>query len=357
MIRTSVIGAAGYSGAELVGLLAAHDDVDIAGLFASESRGNSAPGGKQQRFDEIFPRFRNQVELPLQPTSLERVLADKPDAVFLATPHEVSHELAPALLQNGVVVLDLSAAFRLRDPAAYPKHYGFTHAHPHLLASAVYGLPERNAAQIRQADLIALPGCYPTSIVLPLSALIDAGAIDSSQPVIADSTSGVSGAGRSPALKSLFCEVSYQPYGVLSHRHAPEINEHSGADVIFTPHLAPFDRGIVSTIHATLSQGWNDDMIRAALQRAYGDEPFVRLLPSCVWPSVSAVRATNFCDIGLAVDQSRDHLIVVSAIDNLIKGAAGQAVQCFNIRFGLPQTAGFAGAGLTAAARKDTVHV
>jgi N-acetyl-gamma-glutamyl-phosphate reductase len=357
VIRTSIIGAGGYAGAELVALLAAHDDVVIAGLFGSESRGSSsAADAAPQRFDTVFPRFRSQVDLPIRPTTLASVLADKPAAVFLATPHEVSHELAPSLLQEGVVVFDLSAAFRLRDAAAYPKHYGFTHAHTGLLGSAAYGLPERNAAAIRDADLIALPGCYPTSIVLPLAALVDAGALNVSGPIIADSTSGVSGAGRSASLKSLFCEVSYQPYGVLSHRHAPEINEHAGADVIFTPHLAPYDRGIVSTIHAALAQGWDEPMVRAALQQAYGEEPFVRLLPRGVWPSVNAVRGTNFCDIALAVDESKHHLILVSAIDNLIKGAAGQAVQCFNIRFGLPHAAGFAGTGLIAGAGKEIAH-
>jgi N-acetyl-gamma-glutamyl-phosphate reductase len=364
LIRTSIIGAGGYAGAELVGLLAGHDAVEIAGLFGSESRGHGAHAGAvgspasptASRFDDVFPRFRGQIDLPLEATSLERVLAGAPDAVFLATPHEVSHDLAPALLERGIVVFDLSAAFRLRDPAGYPKHYGFTHAHPALLESAVYGLPEHHAAQIRTADLIALPGCYPTSIVLPLAALIDAGVIDTNQPIIADSTSGVSGAGRSAALKSMFCEVSYQPYGVLSHRHAPEICEHAGADVIFTPHLAPFDRGIVSTIHATLAPGCDEASVRGALEEACGDEPFVRLLPRGVWPSVSAVRCTNFCDIALAVDETRHHLILTSAIDNLVKGAAGQAVQCFNIRFGLPVTAGFAGAGVIAAAKKEIAH-
>ena len=346
MIRTCIIGAGGYTGAELVALLLTHDDVEIVGLFGSDSRGASAPGAKSQRFDEVFPRFRGQIDLLLESTTLQRVLALQPDAVFLATPHEVSHDLAPKLVEAGVVVFDLSAAFRLSDPAAYPRHYGFTHEHAGLLSHAVYGLAERNASRIAEADLIAVPGCYPTSVLLPLAPLIEAGAIDANAPIIADCTSGVSGAGRSPALKSLFCEVSYQPYGVLAHRHAPEINEHSNADVIFTPHLAPFDRGIVSTIHATLAPAWNEPKIRAALQDAYGEQPFVRLLPSDNWPNVNAVKNTNFCDIALAVDADRNHLILVSAIDNLIKGAAGQAVQCLNIRFGPPLTAGFAGAGL-----------
>lgn len=350
MIRTTVIGAAGYAGAELVGLLASHEETEIVGLFGSELRSSSASA--LNSLAQIHPRFRGQIDLPIEPTSLSAVLAKEPQAVFLATPHEVSHELAPALLEHDITVFDLSAAFRLRDAGDYSKHYGFEHKHPELLARAVYGLPERNADRIREAELIALPGCYPTSIVLPLAALIDAGAIDQAQSVIADSTSGVSGAGRSPQLKSLFCEVSYQPYGVLSHRHAPEICQHSGADVVFTPHLAPFDRGIVSTIHSRLAEGWDEVGVRTALESAYAEHPFVRLLPRGSWPTVAGVRGTNFCDIAVAVDAARCHLILVSAIDNLLKGAAGQALQCFNIRFGFPQTLGFAGAGWLANAKE-----
>ncbi len=334
MIRSSIIGAGGYAGAELVSLLAAHEGIEVVGLFGSEAR-----AATPQRFDEIYPRFRGLTDLVIEPMSLDRVLSQRPQAVFLATPHEVSHEIVPELLDHGIVVLDLSAAFRLADPNAYVMHYGFTHRHTSLLAQAVYGLPERNAAAIAESNLIALPGCYPTSIILPLLPLIDAAILDSSSPVIADCTSGISGAGRSPALKSLFCEVSYQPYGVLSHRHSPEICQHSGVDVIFTPHLGPFDRGIVSTIHASVAPGFDESNIRTVLHNAYGDEPFVRLLPRNTWPSVRGVQGTNFCDIGLAFDADRRHLILVSAIDNLLKGAAGQAMQCFNIRFGFPQTA------------------
>lgn len=344
MIRASIIGAGGYSGAELAALLLAHDEVEVAGLFGSESRAAAAAsaGGKPQRFDEVFPRYRGMTDLAIEPTSLEAVLARQPQAVFLATPHEVSHELAPALLASDVVVFDLSAAFRFKNGATFSKHYGFAHQHAKLLGSAAYGLAERNREAIASANLIALPGCYPTSVILPLAPLVDAGAVDASRPVIADCASGVSGAGRSPVLKSLFCEVSYQPYNVLSHRHTPEICEHSGADVIFTPHVAPWDRGIVSTIHASLSKGFDEAAVRSILTQQYGEEPFVRLLPAGSWPSVSAVRGTNFCDMALAVDASRNHLIAASAIDNLVKGAAGQAVQCFNIRFGLPQTSGLA---------------
>jgi N-acetyl-gamma-glutamyl-phosphate reductase len=339
VIRTVIMGAGGYAGAELVGLLAAHEDAELVGLFGSDSRAASA-GGRAQRFDEVFPRWRGEIDLPIEATSVERVLALRPQAVFLATPHEVSHDVTAELLANDAVVFDLSAAFRLRNAADYPRHYGFVHQHADLLAEAVYGLPERHFDRLRSANLIALPGCYPTSVVLPLAPLVEAGAVSRAQPVIADCTSGVSGAGRTAVLKSLYCEVSYQPYGVLSHRHAPEICLHSGTDVIFTPHLAPFDRGIVSTIHASLTPEWNQEMVRATLQNAYGAEPFVRLLPAGAWPSVAIVRGTNYCDIALAVDDQSRHLIMVSAIDNLLKGAAGQAVQCFNVRFGFPQTMG-----------------
>jgi N-acetyl-gamma-glutamyl-phosphate reductase len=210
-------------------------------------------------------------------------------------------------------------------------------------------LAERHSTAIASADLVAIPGCYPTSVVLPLAPLLDAGLIDHERPIIADCTSGVSGAGRVPLLKSHFCEVTYQPYGVLSHRHAPEICEHAcanGADVVFTPHLAPYDRGIVSTIHATAAIGASDGDLRVKLEEAYAEQPFVRLLPAGRWPSVGAVRRTNFCDLALAFDEARRHVILVSAIDNLLKGAAGQAVQCMNIRFGWPQVLGFAGTGL-----------
>lgn len=352
MIRACIIGATGYAGAELVDLLSGHDDVDLVALFGSDAQSQCGGRSKGQTFDTAFPRYRSQVNLPILPTTSNSVISHGVDAVFLATPHEVSHDLVPELLAANMVVFDLSAAFRLRDQRMYVEHYGFTHMHPNLLCRAVYGLAERNAMRIAHADLIAVPGCYPTSVILPLSPLIDAGLLDLGHAIIADCTSGVSGAGRAPALKSLFCEVSFQPYGVLSHRHTPEIEQHVVGDsahnphIVFTPHLAPYDRGIVSTIHARLSQGVTEYDLRSTLHEAYDRQPFVRMLPGGaaagrIWPSVNAVRCTNFCDIGLAVDQSRSHLVIVSAIDNVRKGAAGQAVQCMNIRFGFHQTKGF----------------
>lgn len=337
MTKTIIIGAGGYTGAELAGLLSAHPFVELAGLFASAKRTASE---QPQRFGELFPRFRGLIDLEVRAVDLDVIAEMKPEVVFLATPHEVSHELAPALLEMGAIVIDLSAAFRLKDASLYKRHYGFEHSHPELLERAVYGLPEINRELIASADLIAAPGCYSTSAILPLQPVVQAGAIEDSWRAIVDSTSGVSGAGRAAVLKSHFCEVSLQPYNVFSHRHEPEIAEHAGTPVIFTPHLGAFDRGILSTIHVRLAPGWGANRIDDLLRASYADEPFVRLMPAGTWPSVAAVRGTNFCDIGWAVDESQRHLILVSAIDNLVKGAAGQAVQCLNIRLGWPETTG-----------------
>lgn len=334
-LRCVIVGAGGYTGAELAGILLRHPQAEIVGLFGSErAAGGSAP---EQTLGSQFPALRQMCDLPIRPMSFAEAAALAPDAVFLATPHAVSHDLAPSLLESGAVVFDLSGAFRLQDAALYPSHYGFEHRHEALLNSAVYGLPELHRAAIRSASLVAVPGCYPTSAILPLAPLVSSGAIAPGRRPIIDSTSGVSGAGRRPVVRALFCEVSQQPYDVLRHRHGPEINEHAGCEVIFTPHLGPYDRGILSTIHVELAAGWTEAAVRAALARSYSHEPFIRLLPQGEWPSVAGVRGTNFCDIALAADEARSHLILVSAIDNLVKGAAGQAVQCLNIRFDLPE--------------------
>lgn len=343
-----VIGAAGYTGRELVRCLLAHPAAQLVGLFGSEKRaaeasaGSGGAGSGPQTMADLHPSLRGRCSLPVLAYDLAKVAALNPAAVFLATPHEASEAIAPALLSAlpNTIVVDLSAAFRFRDAAVYPKHYGFTHTHPALLETAVYGLPELNRAFIKNTRLIAAAGCYPTSAILPLAPLIKAGAIDLARRPIIDSTSGVSGAGRSPAQKSLFCEVSLQPYGVLSHRHQPEIDAYCGSKTVFTPHLGAYDRGILSTIHTELRPGWTADKVRATLEQAYTNEPFIRILPAGQWPSVAAVRETNFIDIGLAADDSTNHLILVSAIDNLVKGASGQAIQCMNIRLGLPETSG-----------------
>ncbi|MDA0803586.1 MAG: N-acetyl-gamma-glutamyl-phosphate reductase [Planctomycetota bacterium] len=334
-IPVAVVGAAGYTGAELCERLLGHPNAHIAGLFGS--RGKSGDGSA---FGDSFQRFAGVLDLPILEGTPEEILESGARAVFLATPHEASAQLAPALLEAGCVVLDLSAAFRLGDAAAYPAHYGFQHPSPELLSSAAYGLADLNADSIRAADLIAVPGCYPTSAILALRPLVDAGIIDVHERIIIDSTSGVSGAGRHPTLKNLFCEVSQQAYGVLSHRHEPEIIEHSGAEVIFTPHLGPFDRGILSTIHVPLMPACKESDIRAAWCAAYSHSPFVHTLPAGTWSSVAAVRGTNMCQLSVKACERRRHAVITSAIDNLVKGAAGQAIHCFNLRHGLPVTAG-----------------
>ncbi len=334
--RIAIVGAAGYTGAELATLAANHPLMEVAALFASE-RGVATAA---RVMSDVFPRLRGVNDLPIQAASVEAILACNAKVIFFATPHEVSAQLAPALLAEGLIVVDLSAAFRLRDAKAYPTHYGFTHPSSNLLANAVYGLPELNRAALADADLIACAGCYPTSVILPLRPLVNANLLNSSRPVIVDSASGVSGAGRGATTKNLFCEVSYQPYSPLRHRHQPEMRQETQLDILFTPHLLPLDRGIVSTIHAELLPGVSESVVRATLAAQYEIEPFVRLLPDGVWSSIAAVERTNYCDISLTVDTALNHLVLSSSIDNLIKGAAGQAIQCMNIRLGLPETMG-----------------
>jgi|ERR1051326_7855864 N-acetyl-gamma-glutamyl-phosphate reductase len=339
--RVVIVGAAGYSGAELVWWLLGHPAAQIVGLFGS------GRAEKPARIADLFPRLLGRIDMEVRAADVNAIATLKPDAVFLATPHEASVELAPAILARAdaawrPIILDLSGGFRLRDTSLYPKFYGFTHAHPGLLDKAVYGLPELHRTKIKKGgvDLIAVPGCYPTSAILPLAPLARAGAIAKGTRPIIDSISGVSGAGKTPSAKSHFCEVSLQPYSVLKHRHNPEIDLYAGAPVVFTPHLGAYDRGILSTIHVELADGWTNARVTQTLRDAYPNEPFVKLYPPDQWPSVAAVRGTNRCDIGWAVDEPNSHLIVVSGIDNLVKGAAGQAIQCMNIRLGLPETAG-----------------
>jgi N-acetyl-gamma-glutamyl-phosphate reductase len=339
--KVVIIGAGGYTGAELAEVLLGHPGAEIVGLFGS---GRAEAAGKVQVFGEVFPRFRGRLDLPVRAADADAVAALNPDAVFLATPHEASLTLAAELRARGLTVLDLSAAYRLKDATLYTTYYGFTHDQGALLREAVYGLPELHRREIAGSRMIAVPGCYPTSAILPLAPLAAAGAVRAGTRPIVDSISGVSGAGRAATARTHFCEVSVQHYGVLSHRHGPEIDAWSGTPVVFTPQIGPYDRGILSTIHVELAPGWNGDRVSRVMHEKYGHEAFVRLLPSGQWPSVGAVRGTNFCDIAWACDEKSGHqgphLIMASAIDNLVKGAAGQAVQCMNLACGLPEGAG-----------------
>ncbi len=284
---------------------------------------------------DLHPQLKGIVDLPLQPMSDISEFTDGVDVVFLATAHEVSHDLAPQFLAAGCVVFDLSGAFRVNDAAFYDTFYGFTHQHPHLLEQAVYGLAEWNGDKIKEANLIAVPGCYPTAAQLSLKPLIDAGLLDLNQWPVINATSGVSGAGRKAAISNSFCEVSLQPYGVFSHRHHPEITTHLGAEVIFTPHLGNFPRGILETITCRLQPGVTKEQVADAFTQAYAGKPLVRLYYKGV-PALKNVVGLPFCDIGFVVKDQ--HVIIVAAEDNLLKGAAAQAVQCANIRFGYAET-------------------
>ncbi len=330
MLNTLIVGASGYAGAELVSYVNRHPHMTITALTVS-AQSNDA--GKL--ISDLHPQLKGIVDLPLQPMSDISEFVAGVDVVFLATAHEVSHDLAPQFLAAGCIVFDLSGAFRVNDAAFYEKFYGFTHQHPQLLEQAVYGLAEWSADRLKEATLVAVPGCYPTAAQLSLKPLIDAGLLDLNQWPVINATSGVSGAGRKAAISNSFCEVSLQPYGIFNHRHHPEIATHLGTDVIFTPHLGSFPRGILETITCRLKPGVTKEQVGVTFLQAYADKPLVRLYDKGV-PALKNVVGLPFCDIGFAVQD--EHLIIVAAEDNLLKGAAAQAMQCANIRFGYPET-------------------
>ncbi|MGL4456361.1 MAG: N-acetyl-gamma-glutamyl-phosphate reductase [Plesiomonas sp.] len=330
MLKTLIIGASGYTGAELAAMVARHPQLTLAGLYVSAGSHDAG-----RLLSDLHPQFKGVLDIPLQPLHEVNLLAQQADVVFLATAHEVSHDLAPQFLEAGCTVLDLSGAFRVNSAEFYTQYYGFTHQHPQWLDRAVYGLAEWQAEAIAHAQLIAVPGCYPTASQLGLKPLIEAQLLDTAQWPVINAVSGVSGAGRKASLTSSVCEVSLQPYGVFTHRHQPEIAAHLGVPVIFTPHLGNFPRGILATITAKLRAGVTAAQIQQAYTTAYAAQPLVRLYPSG-WPSIRAVVGTPYCDIGFALQG--EHVIVVAAEDNLLKGAAAQAMQCLNLRYGFAQT-------------------
>jgi len=340
--KVAIIGASGYSGEELVRLLLCHPHV---GLVAVTSRQNAG-----QTLAQVFPKFASHPKSKTlrftEPNA--GLLAKQADIVFLALPHGVAAEYAVPLLNAGCVVIDLSADFRLKSAEIYREFYAHAHPAPDLLKKSVYGLPEVYRNQIKQASLVASPGCYPTSILLPLIPLLKAGLIGSAG-IIADSLSGVSGAGRKADADCLFCECneSVRPYGLPKHRHLSEIEEQlslaAGAKVTiqFTPHLVPVNRGILTTLYLTpAGKSATVEKISACYAKAYGNEPFVRLLDSKNLPDTKNVVGTNVIEIAWRLDLRTGRLIVMSAEDNLVKGASGQAVQSMNILCGFPETAG-----------------
>jgi N-acetyl-gamma-glutamyl-phosphate reductase len=329
-----VAGFTGYSGVELVRLLQAHPHAEPVLLQHRQDQGD-----RPQPLHQPQPR-----RIPCTP---DAVRAQGLAVVFLATPPAVSMELAPAMLDAGAKVIDLSGAFRLRDAATYSRWYKEEHTAPALLAEAVYGLPEFCRERIPGTRLIANPGCFPTAANLAIQPLIAAGAIDRAAGIICDAKSGVSGAGRKASLNTSFCEVTenFSIYSVLDHRHVPEVLMVSGLDepeFCFTAHLLPIDRGILETIYVRTRNIKTGEQLLDIYRRQYQSEKFVRLYPLGSLPDVVAVNRTNFCDIGLKFDAASGRAIIVSAIDNLVKGAAGQAIQNMNLMLGCEETAGLA---------------
>lgn len=327
--RVAIVGATGYSGAELTAILARHREVELVALFSSSStaRGPVTP---------TLP------QLIAEPFTMEALLAAQPELVFLCTPNEVSANLAPQLLDHGMKVIDLSGAFRLEEPSMYPTWYGFDHERPNLLGEAVYGLTEYCNGELKNARLVANPGCYPTSILLALRPLTFA--IDREQPVICDSKSGVSGAGKKADLNFSFTELfgNFKAYGVGQHRHEPEIRQqlHLGdrAPVVFVAHLLPVHRGILSTMHIGFTHAMTEQQIADAYHRVYQHAPFVRVLPAGQLPELRNVVGTPRADIGFQLLHGGRRAVIVSVIDNLLKGAASQAVQNFNRMCGFAET-------------------
>jgi N-acetyl-gamma-glutamyl-phosphate reductase len=337
MIKAAVVGATGYAGAELVRILAGHPGVDLAMITSRQFAG--------QRLDTVYPALAGQVDLVCDAYAAAKVSAAA-DVIFLALPHKLPMAFVPDLLARGKKVVDLSADFRFQDITAYEAAYQ-PHSAGDLLAESVYGLSEVYAEQIRAARLIGNPGCYPTSVLLPLVPLLKAGWLDP-ETLIADSKSGVSGAGRSLSLTTHFCEVheSFKAYKVAVHRHNPEMDEvlsdaaKTPVHITFVPHLVPMSRGMQTTVYANLRKAVTPDDIRACLEAFYRGRPFVRIRPDGQPPDSAHVRGTNCCDIGFTLDGAARRLVLLSAIDNLVKGAAGQAVQNMNLMFGLDETAG-----------------
>jgi N-acetyl-gamma-glutamyl-phosphate reductase len=333
-IRAGIVGGTGYTGVELLRLLARHPEVEIKAIT---SRGDA---GKP--VSDMFSSLRGHVDLVFSDPAEAGL--DACDVVFFATPNGIAMEQVPALLDAGVKVIDLAADFRLKDVAAWTKWYGMPHACPDVLMHAVYGLPEVNRERIRGAQLVANPGCYPTAVQLGFVPLIEAGIVDVAH-LVADVKSGVSGAGRKAEVSALFAEAgdNFKAYGVRGHRHLPEIRQ--GLEAIaardvgltFVPHLTPLIRGIHATLYATLTA---DCDLQALYEGRYGSEPFVDVLPAGSHPETRSVRASNMCRIAVHRPQGGDVVVVLSVIDNLTKGAAGQAVQNMNLMFGIGESCG-----------------
>jgi N-acetyl-gamma-glutamyl-phosphate reductase len=338
-VKIAIAGASGYAGGELVRLAAAHPYFDITAVTSEKSAG--------QAVSNVFPSLKGLVEHRFEALAPD-ALADRADAIFLALPHTKSQDPVATCVKAGKLVVDLSADYRLKSVAAYEQWYLTPHAYPHLIQDAVYGLPELHRAAIAKAKLVASPGCYPTAAVLQLAPLVAHGLVQSDMIVI-DAKSGVSGAGRSPALPYHFPEAheSLEPYKIGQHRHIPEIEQElsglmrqaGGVTVTFTPHLVPMNRGILSTAYCKLTQPIQLSRLRDLYKDFYKGERFVRLSEEIV-PNPRYIKGTNYCDIGVYADVRTGWVVTVAAVDNLVKGAAGQAIQAMNLMLGIPEETG-----------------
>ncbi|HLK06027.1 MAG TPA: N-acetyl-gamma-glutamyl-phosphate reductase [Candidatus Acidoferrum sp.] len=334
----AVVGVSGYTGFELAKLLLRHPAGTATTFFMRDTQGAHC-------LSELFPQLRHSGSAPLRQLSVENILASGAKTAFLATPHEASAELAPQLLDSGLKVIDLSGAFRFRDSAVFQSWYKLPAPHAAWLDSAVYGLPEFYANELASAHLVANPGCYATSVILAVRPLVQAGLLASDSTIVADCKSGASGAGKELRKDLHFSELdeNFKAYNLFSHRHTPEILEQSGlseSQLIFSTHLLPIARGILSTIYVTLADPQPPEAIEALYRKTYAGRPMVRIWKAGTLPEIQHVAHTNFADIGFVLDRSGRRLIVVSCLDNLGKGAAGQAVQNFNHMLQIEETTG-----------------
>jgi N-acetyl-gamma-glutamyl-phosphate reductase len=333
--QIAVVGVTGYTGFELARILLRHPAVKSPVFYVRDTQGKKC-------LAELFPLFRGIGEAPLRELSVEGITASNAGTAFLATPHEVSAEIAPALLEAGLRVIDLSGAFRFRSANTFASWYKLPTPHARWLSEAVYGLPELYAAEVASSRLVANPGCYATSVILALRPLAEAGLIADASSVVCDCKSGASGAGKDPRRDLHFVEVdeNFKAYNLFSHRHTPEILEHTGVSedrLVFSTHLLPLARGILSTIYVTLGAAHSAEAIETVFRKFYAGRPMVRIWPAGSLPELQHVAHTNFCDIGFSLDNSGKRVIVVSCLDNLGKGAAGQAVQNFNLMSGIEE--------------------
>jgi N-acetyl-gamma-glutamyl-phosphate reductase len=340
-LRVAVVGATGYAGFELARLLLRHPKIEKPVFYLREGH------ACVRCLTEVHPQLRGWGEAPCKPLSVEAIASSGAQVVFLSTPHEASLELVPALLaaNPALRIVDLSGAYRFRAPETFAHWYKLAAPDSATLAEAVYGLPELYADALPAARVVANPGCYPTSVILGLRPLVEADWINHARGIVCDCKSGVSGAGKEPKRETHFVEVNenFRAYGLFTHRHTPEITEHSGLapeNFIFTTHLLPVERGILSTLYMWLHPTRRADEIEALYRQYFAGRPLVRILPHGRLPELQHATHTNFCDIGFALDPAGERLVVVSCLDNLGKGAAGQAVQNMNRMWGFPETAG-----------------